>query len=205
VEAVPHLLRGLAGRPVRRAVQAPGADQSTGGTLRERLLRLTASERRTDVLELVTHHVATVLGHGSADAVSPNKALKELGFDSLTAVELRNRLSAATGLRLPAVLVFDHPTPAALSERLLAELVPDGDQSAAPGALAELDRLELLLPEAAADPDTCSQLSARLQELLARLGELPGSEISAPVAEDRIVSSSNDELFALIDNELGIS
>jgi len=203
---VPHLLRGLAGRPARRAAQAPGVGPATGGgTLGERLALLTASERSSGMLELVTHHVATVLGHASADAVSPGRALKELGFDSLTAVELRNRLAAATGLRLPAVLVFDHPTPAALAERLLAELVPDGGGVAAPGALAELDRLELLLPEAAADLDTRARLSARLQELLVKLGELPGSENPSPEMEDRIVSSSNDELFAFIDNELGIS
>ncbi|MDH6142633.1 acyl transferase domain-containing protein/D-arabinose 1-dehydrogenase-like Zn-dependent alcohol dehydrogenase/acyl carrier protein [Kitasatospora sp. GP30] len=202
---VPHLLRALAGRPARRAAERADAAPSDNGALRERLARLTATERFDALQELVVQHVATVLGHASTEAVSPGRAFKELGFDSLTAVELRNRLSVATGLRLPAVLVFDHPSPAALAEHLLDELLPAWETGDAPRLLAELDRLDPLLPGAIADADTRTLVATRLRELLEQLGE-PVADASAAIAdEERIVSSSDDELFAYIDNELGIS
>ncbi|HTA14084.1 MAG TPA: SDR family NAD(P)-dependent oxidoreductase, partial [Solirubrobacteraceae bacterium] len=114
--AVPALLRDLVHMRARRS-QPAGS-----GSLRERLTGAQDEERRRIALELVCGEVATVLGHSSADAIDVDRAFKELGFDSLLAVELRNRLNAATGLRLPSTLVFDHPTPAALVDLILGEL-----------------------------------------------------------------------------------
>ncbi|MEV8091740.1 SDR family NAD(P)-dependent oxidoreductase, partial [Streptomyces nigra] len=115
---LPAVLSSLV-RVVRR--QAAGA--ATGATLADRLARLPDEQCRPVVLEVVRREIAGVLGHTSVDGIASDRAFKELGFDSLTAVELRNRLNAVTGLRLPATLVFDHPTVAAVAEHLRGQLL----------------------------------------------------------------------------------
>jgi polyketide synthase 12 len=118
---VPALLRGLIRTPPRLATDV------AGGLLARRLSGVSASERPQVVLDEVRAQVAIVLGHSSPAAVDVERPFKDLGFDSLTAIELRNRLTAATALRLPATLVFDYPTPAALAGYLLDEIAPDAD------------------------------------------------------------------------------
>ncbi|WP_234365965.1 type I polyketide synthase [Streptomyces albireticuli] len=122
---LPSMLRGLVRVPVRRTVDARQAD-----SLRRRLLGLAADERPAALLNLVRDEVAEVLGHASGVAIEPERAFTELGFDSLTAVELRNRLNTATGLRLPATLVFDYPTAAALAGYLGGTVLGTGDDEA---------------------------------------------------------------------------
>ncbi|MFJ9822679.1 SDR family NAD(P)-dependent oxidoreductase, partial [Streptomyces sp. NPDC101151] len=129
---VPAVLRGLVRGPVARARATARSGAAAG--LAQRLAGRSESERLEAVSELVRGHVAGVLGHGSADAVEDDRAFKELGFDSLTSVELRNRLNEATGLRLSATLVFDYPTPDALTGHLLTELLGDGTTGSAVAA-----------------------------------------------------------------------
>lgn len=124
-DQVPALLRGFLAAPTRRA--ATSAASTTD--LTSRLAGLGESDRDRLLLDLVRTHVAATLGH-AAGAIDTDRAFRELGFDSLTAVELRNALSAATGLTLPATLVFDHPTTSAVAEFIKAGLL--GAAAAAP-------------------------------------------------------------------------
>ncbi|MFD1670434.1 beta-ketoacyl reductase, partial [Streptomyces calvus] len=102
-DEVPALLRALAPATRRQAAAVASAVTAAGG-LADRLAGLTAGERHRTVLQLVRSQVAAVLGHGSAEAIGPDRAFQELGFDSLAATELRNQLNTLTGLRLPATL-----------------------------------------------------------------------------------------------------
>ncbi|MFC9328320.1 SDR family NAD(P)-dependent oxidoreductase [Kitasatospora sp. NPDC057015] len=129
---VPAVLRGLVRARTRTAV-TPAGD----GALAGRLAGLPEEERVRLLRSLVRTHASAVLGHTASGGIREDQAFKELGFDSLTGVELRNRLNAATGLRLPATLVFDHPTPAAVAAHLLTELA-GGTAGAAPVTRAAL-------------------------------------------------------------------
>ncbi|MHA4820494.1 acyl carrier protein, partial [Streptomyces aculeolatus] len=100
-DRLPVLFRGLASRPARRA--AAGAAAGDGNALAERLAALSEPEQQHKVvLDVVRSNIAAVLGHGTADTIDPHRPFKELGFDSLTAVQLRNQLTTTTALRLPA-------------------------------------------------------------------------------------------------------
>ncbi|MEO6090751.1 MAG: type I polyketide synthase, partial [Umezawaea sp.] len=117
---------------------APPAAAPVDGDLKVRLLALPAARRLDAVLDLVRGHAAAVLGQPDADAVRAERPFRDLGFDSLATVELRNQLNTATGLSLPPTLVFDHPTPAALAEHVLELLVPDGEQDPDEAGIREL-------------------------------------------------------------------
>ncbi|MER7638423.1 type I polyketide synthase [Streptomyces sp. NPDC126522] len=195
---LPPLLRGL----VRAARRTAGAAEQSG--LRERLGTLGAAERTAALLDTVRATVALVLGHGSADAVDDGRAFKELGLDSLTAVDLRNRLTALSGVKLPATLAFDHPTPRAIAELLDAKLFATPVE-VTPPILTDLDRLELaLLGADSADPVLRARVTMRLHSLVAKWRAADESP-DAPVpggADDGLglEEASVDQLLDFIDD-----
>ncbi|MFI1711923.1 type I polyketide synthase [Streptomyces griseoruber] len=181
---------------------ASGADADA---LRQRLAGLGADERSAVLVQLVREQAAVVLGHARSEAVDPGRAFREAGFDSLTAVELRNRLGAASGLRLPATLVFDYPAPVDIARYLEGELVgPDGDPAAGSGLVAEIDRLAgVLAAQAAAGGEAGPEITAKLRGLLATwTGTDAADETDDAIAE--LDGATDDEMFDLIDKELGI-
>nr|WP_225859507.1 type I polyketide synthase [Streptomyces albicerus] len=186
---VPAVLRGLAPVAARR-VDTPTV------SLRDQLAGVDAADRERLVLDMVRTQVAAVLGHASAAAVEPDRAFQEIGFDSLAAVDLRNRLTQATGLRLAATLVFDHPTPAEIARLLLAEL--GGGTAAEPPIEKELKKLEDMLP-AIADTER-RHVAERLRRLLSVVSEDGEAESTAERIE---AATSMDEVFQMIDAEFG--
>ncbi|WP_055525222.1 type I polyketide synthase [Streptomyces graminilatus] len=201
--ATPVLLRGLAADNAgprtgnRPAVSAAG--------LRERLLPLSTADRSAALVELVRAETATAAGLPSAEAVPQAKPFKNLGFDSLMAVDLRNRLSALTGLRLPATLIFDHPTPKDLAE-LLHEGLDLTPVEAPDPALLALQSLEAALRTPGDDPGREASLAVRLRVLLTKLEETPGSPGAAGPQDDadELDAVSTEELLSLIGDEFGI-
>ncbi|WP_344570915.1 SDR family NAD(P)-dependent oxidoreductase, partial [Streptomyces axinellae] len=245
---VPPLLRGLVRPSARRSARTPGAADASGvlgitgaeagsraedgGTgvaraLRQRLRGLAPEAQRGVLLESVRLTAAAVLGHGSVERIEAERGFLDMGFDSLTAVELRNHLATATGMRFPATLVFDHPTPDALAAFLQAECAPDdpddlGDDPFASGggregrsglrpgsrraALAGIDSLESAL--SALSSDDRGAVSTRLRGILLRLSAPEngaGADAEKSAVAEKFESADDDEMFAFIDNELGLS
>ncbi|MEU1287770.1 SDR family NAD(P)-dependent oxidoreductase [Kitasatospora sp. NPDC005856] len=208
----PPVLRGLV-RPARARTAASGTAtgapaRQTAASLAERLLPLDDAERESLLLDLVLTQTATVLGHSSPRAVAPDRPFTESGLDSLAAVEIRGRLDAATGVRLPATAVFDHPTPAGLAAHLRDVLVPAAP-SPAEAALADLDRLRESVPGLAGDPEAAEQVRLRLKALLAAWEQATADRAAPAPGEDPdedggdLDAADIAAMLAIIDDELG--
>ncbi|ONI92325.1 hypothetical protein ALI22I_04505 [Saccharothrix sp. ALI-22-I] len=173
------------------------------GDLARRLASQTPDQRYHTLLRLVGAEVATVLALPTAEAVDPQQAFADLGFDSMMAVELRNRLSATTGVRLRATVVFDHPTAGDLAAHLRSELEPDAARPAAHTAvLGRLDQLETALSELTPDDDGHTAITARLKRLLTvwtGTGKQPAG------GSPQLDSATDDEVFTLLGRDFGIS
>ena len=190
---------------VREALSAGNADGVEGETnaLADELAGLDAADQDRRLLDLVRTQAAAVLSYPSPEDVDADRAFTDLGSDSLTAIELRNKLNAATGMRLSATLLFDFTSPRAVAAHLRTLVVPEGLSVAAP-VLAELDRLEELLDQAAkAEGEGAGQITARLESVLARWKESRLGKGRAGVSE-KLESSSDEEVFDFLGKELGI-
>ncbi|MGW7616610.1 SDR family NAD(P)-dependent oxidoreductase [Streptomyces antimycoticus] len=204
-DTLPALLRTLLdnGTTTRRtaATGAPAAG------LVAQLTAVPVEEQHRILLTLVRTQAAAVLGHTDAGAVSADTPFKDLGFDSLTGVELRNRLAAATGLRLPATVVFRHPTPSAIAAELREKLCPaQAEISASAPVFGELERLEAAMARLVPHDEARDRLAKRLEALLWRLTDDTPAEATGrhhPTSDDGALdSASDDELFEFIDREL---
>ncbi|MGC5010655.1 type I polyketide synthase [Streptosporangium sp. DT93] len=160
------------------------------------------AEQNRALLELVRGHVAALMGYDDASAVEPRRPFQDLGFDSVTSVELRTALARDVGRRLPATMVFDHATPTALTDYLRSELFGDGVQ--VEPVLAELDRLEATVARLPPEDIERNRIPARLQALAQRLTS-GGSSGGSSDVEDRLEAASADDVLAFIDEELGLN
>jgi acyl carrier protein len=146
----------------------------------------------------VRREAAVVLGHSSPEAIDEQQTFKDLGFDSLGAVELRNRLSGLTGLRLPSTLIFAYPTPISLASHLLHEL--QGVKTTVSMDM-ELDRLVSAMTSIASDDLARSKVTQRLQTLISELNGTSQPNGDVAVA-DKMQTATADEVFAFIDQQL---
>ncbi|MYR43529.1 beta-ketoacyl reductase, partial [Streptomyces sp. SID5910] len=163
LSSIPEVAQQAEAAGTRSAADTEHAEGASA--LARKLAGLSEGEQHRVVLELVRAHVAAVLGYAGADAIAPGRAFTEIGFDSLTAVNLRNRLNEATGMQLSATLVFDYPTPSALAAQLLTELVDvDAHDDAAVPSLPA--------PAAADEPMAIVAMSCRFPGGVATAEEL---------------------------------
>ncbi|MCX2729173.1 SDR family NAD(P)-dependent oxidoreductase [Saccharopolyspora sp. NFXS83] len=194
--SLPALLRDLVpSAPAHPAEPAPGAPAPPA------LAGLPEPERRAALSVLIRTEAAQVLGHPGPGAIEPDRSFQELGFDSLSSVEFRNRLAAVTGWSLSATLVFDHPTPADLAEHLerwSAEPAPPADL---PALLAELERVSAALAEASTG--AVDGTGRRVREVLGDLNRRWHGADRDGVAATDISTASDEDMFAFIDTELG--
>ncbi|MEV0695944.1 type I polyketide synthase [Streptomyces sp. NPDC050388] len=189
-------------RDIARAMaEADNGDEPS--ELVQRLAGLTEQEQEDVLVELIRECVSAVLGFSGNEAVPVRKAFREMGFDSVTAVELRNRLSSRTGLKLPVTTAFDYPTSRTLAAFMREQLLQDGE-AVATAALEDLDRIETAMAAVGADNVGRTRVLLRMKALVAAWQQDTRSDTSASAAEE-IDSASDDEMFQMLGEKFGIS
>ncbi|MPY64343.1 SDR family NAD(P)-dependent oxidoreductase [Streptomyces spongiae] len=185
------------------------ADGGPGGVpgqrpseLVQRLAGMSEPEQRRTLLRIVRKLAAAVQGHRSPDSINPERGFRDQGFDSLIAVEFRNRLNTETGLLSPMTIAFDYPSPVALADQLRRELLPQ-QQTTVTTVLSEIDKLESVLSAASLNVSERAATASRLQELLARWRD-SAHEPSAAGVVSELASATDQELIEFIGNEFGI-
>ncbi|CQD13553.1 RifB protein [Mycobacterium lentiflavum] len=209
---LPPLLSQLVARPIRRVIDETDTTAASMTSLVARLQGLSPEQRHSELVDLVSRNAATVLGRPNAGDINAGSVFQDLGFDSLTAVELRNRLKTATGLTLSPTLIFDYPTPIVLAEHLETRLVVPGVVNSAeqPDVMARFARfnditreLQTLLNQPDWQPEDKAHLTTRIQTLLTTLGAHLDPHDQQEADDEDIHSASESELFAILDEELG--
>ncbi|MDH6244450.1 type I polyketide synthase [Mycobacterium sp. OTB74] len=209
--AVPVLLSQLVTRRARRVIDETGSAEASKTSLVTRLQGLSTEERHSELIDIIRRNAAVVLGLPNAGDINARSVFKDLGFDSLTAVELRNRLKTATGLTLSPTLIFDFPTPVVLAEHLDSRLGATGADTATdperPSLMPRFNditrELQTLLSQPDWKADDKPHLVARIQALLTTLSaNLDPHDSQHPDDED-IHTATESELFAILDEELG--
>ncbi len=238
---LPALLRGLLPEGARVGTR-PGADPERGlaaedgrsdvagastaplpeRSLAEQLADLSWEDAGRLLQDIVATHVAAVLGHDGPGAVTAERGFLDMGLDSLAALELRNRLSGATGERLPATLIYDCPTVVAVAEFLRTEMVGERPETAAHAAGttgaaaaggvatgvdltsldADLSRIEQALSGVAANADEAARIEQRLRSLAAKWADTHRVTTVPPVDDEGLAAATADELFEMLDGEL---
>nr|WP_089157922.1 type I polyketide synthase [Micromonospora sp. NBS 11-29] len=192
---LPPIMRRLAGR--RATPRAPRQAFAGTGSVSDRLAAMPEDERHAFLLDLVCTQMAEVLEYPAGRTLDPERAFSDLGVDSVAAVELRNRLSAATGLRLVQTLVFDHPTAAAVADELVRELAALG--SAPTGSvLSELERVESALARSTPSGEDVDEIAERIEKLLVRVRAYQ-DPADRPVEKIDVTGATDEELFQFLD------
>ncbi|MFD8159758.1 type I polyketide synthase [Streptomyces malaysiensis] len=199
--SVPPPLRGLVPQPRQPRQQTRSAHGHDADTLTARLAGAGSADRQAILLDLVRQEAAYVLGYTSVGRIGPDAAFTDVGFDSLTVIELRDRLLARTALRLPATFAFDFPTPQTLADHLNTRLGADTTQDP---VLAEVARLEELVAARPPGGAKDTGAAARLRALAVKLSADASGPAGGADIEATLDAASVDDVLAFIDDEFGI-
>ena len=198
--ALPPLLSKLTPPAHHNTGRDTTQNTTTPTTLTTQLHQLSPENQHHLLTELITTALATTLGHPNPTTINPNDTFADLGTDSLTAIELRNKLKTTTGLTLPPTIIFDHPTPTTLATHLqqqLAKIAPS-TAAAAGGIDAMIDRLENVVVNAQLGDADRELVVAKLETILASVRSV---EQAATDVTD-IEAASDSELFQILDSEM---